>query len=246
MDVLLAKGLSFIFQHATAEQWSLVFLLLIFTMMLTCWRLGGLHGLYLYQIVAIVAANIQVLKTATFVFLPHPMALGTLLFASTCTASDIITEHEGVEAAKRGIYLSMAAQCVFALWMLFALAYPTSGTFNGEGNVIQSAFYQLFLPSSRLIVASLLSFYVSQRADVYVFSRLRAYTHGRALWLRTNASSMMGALLDTLCFSVLAWQIFSPHPVNIATLVWTYMFGAMLARALVSLLSTPVLYWSRQ
>ena len=43
----------------------------------------GKVGIYVYVSIAIILANIQVLKVVEFPFFPEPMALGTILFLKT-------------------------------------------------------------------------------------------------------------------------------------------------------------------
>ena len=46
-------------------------------------RLFGYVGIFIYSSLAVIAGNIQVLKTVDFFYSPEPVALGTILFAST-------------------------------------------------------------------------------------------------------------------------------------------------------------------
>ena len=82
--------------------------LLWFLMLLFCFfsilfflKLFGYVGLYLYSALAVIAGNIQVLKTVDFFYSPEPVALGTVLFASTFLCTDILSEYFGKEKAKK-------------------------------------------------------------------------------------------------------------------------------------------------
>ena len=53
----------------------------------------GKTGIYVYVAIAIILANIQVLKVVDFPFFPEPMALGTVLFISIFLCTDILNEY---------------------------------------------------------------------------------------------------------------------------------------------------------
>jgi Uncharacterized conserved protein len=55
-------------------------------------KIFGYIGLYIYSAVAVIAANIQVLKIVDFFYSPEPVALGTILFASIFLCTDILSE----------------------------------------------------------------------------------------------------------------------------------------------------------
>ena len=78
----------------------LAMLIFCFFSILFFLKLFGYIGIYIYTTIAIIAGNIQVLKTVDFFYSPEPVALGTILFASTFLCTDILSEHFGKEKAK--------------------------------------------------------------------------------------------------------------------------------------------------
>ena len=76
-------------------------LLFCFSSILVFLKLFGYVGLYVYSALAVIIGNIQVLKTVDFFYSPEPVALGTVLFASTFLCTDILSEHFGKEKAKK-------------------------------------------------------------------------------------------------------------------------------------------------
>ena len=61
----------------------LLMLIFCFISILIFIRLFGYVGIFIYSALAVIAGNIQVLKTVDFFYSPEPVALGTILFAST-------------------------------------------------------------------------------------------------------------------------------------------------------------------
>ena len=250
MDDAVISFLIHLTSNVGSEALSAFLFILCYIVLLTLWRLWQENGVYLYTILSVVIANIQVLKTTTFAFSPEPVALGTIVFATIFTATDILTEHKGVEIAKTSVKLSFAAQFLMTLFMIITLMHPSNGDFMGkdaDGNIInavQFSMYTLFAPSIRILIASLVSYYISQFFDIWLFKFLKDYTNQKFLWLRFNASTLISGLIDNIIFSTLAWVILSPTPVTFSALVFTYIFGTYGSRVLVTLTSTPIMYIS--
>lgn len=205
-------------------------------------RLFGLVGLYVYNAIAIVLANIQVLRLCQYNILAEPVALGTVLFATLYLTTDIITEFYGTKAARRNIYLCFFATILTSILMIVDLGHlPASGS-NDAYNAMQT----LFVPSARIFIASLCAFGISQFYDVGIFSFLKKLTHGRFLWARTLCASLSSSFIDNMIFSVLAWSIFAKTPLDMRTIFMTYVLGAYIARALVGIFLIPVIYMCKR
>lgn len=252
MDNIIIQPFIQTLQSLPAEIVSLILFAACAISILFLFRLFGAPGLYLFNIVAVIAANIQVLRSVPFSLSSEPVALGTVVFACTYLCSDILTEHYGKASAKKGVWYCFAAQLLMTVLMIIAVGYPslieTSGSIGAPGTDpwlnTEKAMALLFTPSPRLMFASLLAFAISQLNDIWLFQALNRLTKGQWLWLRTIISSLFSAMVDTVLFSVLAWVILAPEPVSLSTLIFTYILGTFAARALVSVLSTPIMYLS--
>lgn len=209
-------------------------------MMLSLYFFGAI-GLVCYSVVAVIVANIQVLKLGVFSLFNEPVALGTVVFTSLFVASDIITEHYGARTAKRAVYLGFLMQIFLVVSMLLVIAHPGG---NGVDQVVQNGLEVLFTPSLRILVASLISFLVSQYVDINIFSALKAYHGRKKLWLRANISTLLSGLFDTFIFSFLAWMVLAPNPLSFNTVLVGFVGFSQVIRVMVSVISTPLLYLS--
>ncbi len=224
-------------------------LLFAFGAILAFLRFFGLTGLYIYIAVAVIGANLQVLKVVPFSVFPEPVALGTILFASTYLATDIINERFGVAAARRAVWLGFAAYLTWTLLTILTLGFrPLEGA--GEdlawAEAMQGHMLALFLPAPALFAAGMIAYLTSQLFDVWFFDRIRRQTEGRRLWLRNNLSTAISALIDNTIFSVLAWVVFADEPMAWGTLVMTYILGTYGLRLIVALFDTPFMYLARK
>ncbi|HSK39508.1 MAG TPA: queuosine precursor transporter [Arenibaculum sp.] len=221
-----------------------------FTSILLLGRLFGRAGLYAYIVVAVLGANVQVLKAVQFGIYGHPVALGTILFASSYLATDMLAEHYGRAAAQKGVMIGFATFLLWTVILLLTLGYaPLTQAQAGEEMAwalpVHDNLAALFVPQPAFFVAGMCAYLVSQLSDVWLYDRLRRATGGRMLWLRNNGSTMLSALIDNTVFSVLAWVVFAPQPIGYEALVFTYILGTYVLRIAIAVLDTPFMYLSR-
>lgn len=214
-------------------------------------RLFGSAGLYVYIAVAIIGANIQVLKAVQFSFYSNPVALGTILFSSTFLATDLLAEQFGARAARQGVWLGFMAYLFFTLVMLLTLGFSPltqaqAGTDMSWALPYQGHLTALFAPQLALFAAGMIAYLFSQLHDVWLFDKLKTLFAGRWLWLRNNVSTLLSALIDNTIFSILAWIVFAAEPLPLTTVIFTYILGTYWLRVFVAVLDTPFIYLARR
>lgn len=231
------------FQHYPPEiMWGLL-LVVAFTSVLGMLRLFGEAGLYIYIVIATLAANIQVLKLANFSFYDNPIPLGTVLFSTTYLCTDILNEYYGKAAAKRGVILGFFGFFIWTVLMLMTIGFqPISPEESAGAFDASEAIATLFTPSVALFISAMCAYLISQYNDVFVYQFIKKLTKGRHLWLRNNLSTALSALIDNTVFSVLAWVVLADEPAPWHTVIFTYILGTYLLRLGVAILDTPALY----
>jgi uncharacterized integral membrane protein (TIGR00697 family) len=212
-------------------------------------RFFGKEGLYIYSVVAIIIANIQVLKAVEIAPLIHPIPLGNVIFTSLFLVSDIITECYGKKAAQRGIWLGFIASVMFSIIMVITIGLRVLDDGEPSHRIFIEYHYAidlLFRPSMSILIASLLAYLVSLWFDVFVFNAIKIVTGSKLLWLRSFVSSSLGIALDNIVFSICAWVIFSVKVIPLSTVIDTYILGALGMRIFLTIISIPVFYWVRK
>ncbi len=199
-------------------------------------RFFGLYGLYVYTIVSLITANIQVMKVT--VLFGESIALGTVLFSSTFLCSDIINERYGASAAFQGIAIGFYAYFIFSVFMLVTLGFVPAP----ESLALHDKMMGLFLPAPIILCASFFVYFVSQSLDIYLFASLRQTTSGRFLWLRTFVSTGVAAFVDNALFSILVWYVFSAVDYSLEYIFWTYVVNVFILRLVITILWTPLIY----
>jgi uncharacterized integral membrane protein (TIGR00697 family) len=223
-----------------SEYISILMLIACAILILSAFRIIGLMGLHLFNAVAIIASNIQVLQVTDFGLFKDPMALGTVTFAMIALVSDIITEHYGKNEAKKTILICFFAQISFAVMMLISSLYKPAHGFEN----ISSAIDLLFIPSWRILTASIIAYMVGQYFDISVFGWLKSKTKNNFLWLRTSVSTIFSGFIDNFIFSYIAWVLLSPNPIDLKSLFTIYIIAAYLGRVMVNIASVPIIYLS--
>jgi uncharacterized integral membrane protein (TIGR00697 family) len=214
-------------------------------------RFFGAAGLYAFIPLAIVAANIQVLKSVKFSVFDSPVALGTILFSATYLANDVLNELYGRAAARKAIWLAFFSYFLFSIFMIINLGYAPLTAEQAGQDMAWNLPYQdymkaIFLPAPAFFIASMCAFIVSQLGDITIYSWIRGKTGDKHLWLRTNVSTLISALVDSIVFSVLAWKVFKAGgDMTWDTVIFTYILGTYALRVVVSIIDTPFMYLAR-
>jgi uncharacterized integral membrane protein (TIGR00697 family) len=201
-------------------------------------RYCGLTGLFIYNVLAVILANIQVLRLSQFSLFASPMALGTVLFSSTFLVNDIINEIYGPNKAKDNVKYCFFASILFSLFMIVDLCHRPSNPHDKA----YLAMITLFVPSLRILTSSLIAFFISQWFDVLLFKWLKDYFEGKVLWLRTFIASLFSFLLDNIIFCYLAWSLLSPDPLGAYDIFKTYILGTYITRVLLGIFLIPTIY----
>ena len=238
----------------TEVVWFLM-LILCFLSILVFLRLFGYVGLYVYSAIAIIAANIQVLKQANFNFFssinekiipfyePSPIALGTILFASTFLCTDILSEYYGKEKARKNVLIGFCSFFLMTILMLVTIGIQPAE--DEWVSMVQESLAILFTPMTSIFVASMIAYLISQYFDIWFFSYLKTVSSNKFLWLRNNISTAISSLIDNTIFSIFAWIILNPNPFPLSDVIMTFILGVYLLRVFIAILDTPFIYLAK-
>ena len=212
-------------------------LLFCFGSILIFLKLFGYVGIFIYSALAVIAGNIQVLKTVDFFYSPEPVALGTILFASTFLCTDILSEYYGKEKARVNILIGFSAFLFMTLLMVITIGFKPS-----SGDWVQESLKNVFTPMTRFFIASMIAYLISQYFDVWFYNYIKNKTSEKYLWFRNNLSTIISSLVDNTVFSIFAWILLNPEPVNLYKVITTYILGTYLLRIIIAFIDTPFIY----
>ena len=218
----------------------IIFLCFCFISILIFLKIFGYVGLYIYTSIAIIAANIQVLKTVDFFYSPKPVALGTVLFASTFLCTDILSENFDKQKARTNVLVGFLSFIFMTIIMLFTIGFKPS-----EIDWAHNSLVTIFSPMTRFFIASMIAYIISQYFDIWIYGLLKKITNNKNLWLRNNLSTILSSLIDNTIFSILAWIILNPDPETLFNVIMIYILGTFLIRIFIAFLDTPIIYLSK-
>ena len=217
-----------------------IFLFFCFISILIFLKILGYIGIYIYTSVAIIAANIQVLKTVDFFYSPEPVALGTILFSSIFLCTDILSENYDKQKAKTNVLVGFLSFILMTIFMLFTIGFRPS-----QIDWAQNSLVTIFSPMTRFFIASMIAYILSQYFDIWIYGLLKKINKNKNLWFRNNLSTILSSLIDNTVFSFIAWIILNPDPETLYNVIMIYIFGTYLIRIFIAFLDTPIIYLSK-
>ncbi len=157
---------------------------------------------------------------------------GTLLFPLSYIFGDILTEVYGYKRTKQVIWLGFFMALLMALVFMIVGALPPAADWNN-----QEAYDAILGLTPRIVIASLIAYFFGAFSNSYVLAKMKIWTNGEKLWSRTIGSTLVGQLLDSTIFILIAFWGILP-----GSLLITLIFSNYLFKSLVEILFTPVTY----
>ncbi len=163
---------------------------------------------------------------------------GTLLFPVSYIFGDILTEVYGYKNSRRVIWAGFA--CLALSAPIFWIVSILPGESQWQQYAGDVAYLAILggMSSGGIVLASLAGYWSGEFTNSFVLAKMKVLTRGRWLWTRTIGSTIVGELVDTLIFIVIA-SLFHVFPWSLfLTLTLTnYLF-----KVGVEALMTPVTY----
>jgi uncharacterized integral membrane protein (TIGR00697 family) len=161
---------------------------------------------------------------------------GNLFFPIAYIFADVFTEVYGYAAARRAIWVGFGALLFSAVMGAVVVGLPPAASepFNG---VLQPALELVFGNTWRIVLASLVAYWIGDFINSYVMAKMKVATEGKYLWTRTIGSTVVGQLVDSIIFYPLA---FGGVWVT-STLVQVVLFNWVM-KVTVEAVFTPVTY----
>jgi uncharacterized integral membrane protein (TIGR00697 family) len=133
---------------------------------------------------------------------------GILAFPLTFVLTDIINEYFGRRVVRVFTWLAIAVNVILQPVVQAAMRVPAVSFTEGvSAEEIQGAYGLALGQTWAIVVASLVAFSIAQFVDAYVFTWLRHKTGGKMLWLRSQGSTAVSQIIDTIVVIFLAFVI---------------------------------------
>jgi uncharacterized integral membrane protein (TIGR00697 family) len=163
-----------------------------------------LHSITLIYVILLIAANVMASKVIALG--PVLIDAGTLTYPLTFMLGDLLAECFDQAAARRVVYLGFAANLAFSALCFIGALLPGARAAAD----FAAAYDLLFRYNPRILVASFTGYLTGSLLNLASFRWIRILTGERFLALRTIGSTLLGAAVDTLLFTLIAWAFTIP------------------------------------
>lgn len=157
---------------------------------------------------------------------------GTLLFPLSYIFGDILTEVYGYKRSRSVIWLGFFSAAVMSLIFLVVGLLPASPEWGG-----QDAYDTILGFVPRIVGASLIAYLAGEFCNSFVLAKMKIATKGRWLWTRTIGSTLVGELVDSAIFVIVAFAGIFSSELLVTMFISNYLF-----KTAVEILFTPVTY----
>ena len=189
------------------------------------------YDLIMVSFVAVLMIS-NVVSAKILVLGPFTFDGGTVLFPLSYIFGDVLTEVYGYGRSRRVIWAGFAAALLMAAVFYLVGALPPA-----EGWEQQEAYQAILGMTPRIVLASLIAYFLGEFSNSWVLAKMKILTKGRWLWSRTIASTLVGEGIDTLLFVLAAFYGVLPGGLLVSVIASNYLFKCGLEALL-----TPVTY----
>jgi uncharacterized integral membrane protein (TIGR00697 family) len=132
-----------------------------------------------------------------------PFGAGVIFFPISYIFGDILTEVYGYGRDRRVVWAGFGALAFASLmaWVVISLP-PARSAFMAS---YQGHLEGVFGNSWRIALGSMIAFWAGSFSNSYVLAKMKLWSEGRWLWTRTIGSTLVGELVDSSLFYVIAF-----------------------------------------
>jgi uncharacterized integral membrane protein (TIGR00697 family) len=163
---------------------------------------------------------------------------GTILFPLSYIFGDILTEVYGYKRSRRVIWTGFF--CLALASGVFALVGVLPGESAWQGYAGDAAYVAILggMSTGGIVLGSLAGYWSGEFTNSFTLAKMKVLTNGRHLWMRTIGSTLVGELVDSAMFVLVAsaFGIF-PWAAFLSITLTNYLF-----KCTVEALMTPVTY----
>jgi uncharacterized integral membrane protein (TIGR00697 family) len=157
---------------------------------------------------------------------------GTLLFPLSYIFGDILTEVYGYKRARGVIWLGFFCALLMSIVFIIVGKLPASPDWPN-----QQAYDAILGLTPRIVIASGLAYLFGSFSNSIILAKMKIWTKGKMLWLRTIGSTIVGELVDSTFFIIIAFAGVLPTSLLVTLILSNYIF-----KTLVEVVFTPATY----
>ena len=157
---------------------------------------------------------------------------GTILFPLSYIFGDILTEVYGYRRSRQVIWTGFGCALLMAIVFAIVGALPPAPGWEG-----QEAYERILGATPRIVIGSLIAYFLGEFSNSFTLAKMKVYTKGRWLFMRTIGSTVVGEGVDTVFFIMIAFAGTLPWETLLAGVISNYVFKVGF-----EIVATPVTY----
>lgn len=162
--------------------------------------------------------------------------VNNLFFPISYIFDDVFTEVYGYARSRRAIWAGFGAM-IFATLMSTFVVHVTPDPDEPFNKLLQPALELAFGNTWRIVVASIAAFWIGDFANSYVLAKMKVWSNGKHLWMRTIGSTLAGEGLDSFVFYPIAFFGIWTNQKMLSVIIFNFIF-----KLSVEALFTPIAY----
>lgn len=190
------------------------------------------YFLYIAILFVVVLMISNTVATKLFQLGPFFFTGAIIIFPISYIFGDILTEVYGYRASRRIIWAGFASIIVMSVIYYLVQLLPPAPFWPNQG-----AYEAILGLVPRIVLGSIIGYFAGEFSNSYVLSKLKIWTKGKHLWVRTISSTIVGEGVDTILFATIAFGGVIPWN-NLPILI----ISGYIAKVLIEVLFTPITY----
>ncbi|HAO51992.1 TPA: transporter [Candidatus Magasanikbacteria bacterium] len=158
---------------------------------------------------------------------------GIIIFPISYIFGDVLTEVYGYKESRKVIWSGFVALALMSLFYFLVGLLPSASFWNGN-----DAYNTILGMTPRIVLASIVAYFVGEFSNSYVLSKMKIWTKGKKLWIRTISSTVVGEGIDSFIFGFIAFAGLFKISELLLIIVSGYIF-----KVLYEILATPITYF---
>lgn len=214
----------------------LFILIILFSGSLAAFRLG--YPWLLAYGVFINAASFAFGLVQTEIF-GYALFVGTIIYGGNFYLTDLLEEYYGIGKARSFIWVILGTQVGLVALGTLVLQMDIGGE-----DTLLPTIRDLLAPWYPILTITIISNFILQYFDTWLFGYIKQRTKSRMLWLRNNLSTITTMTLDSFIVIPIAISLAFPG-MSMETLI-TLMLTSAAFKYVIALFDTPFIYLSRR
>ena len=153
-----------------------------------------------------------------------------LIFGVTFLITDIVNEKFGRLAVHKMIFITFASQIMLAFFIYIGTAITPAPFWPN-----QEAWESIFSLVPQILIASWITFIISENLDAILYEKVRNFTKGKHLWARNVFSTIPALTVDTIVFVSIAFY-------GTGLPLMEIMMGQFAIKYLIGIVNIPFMY----